>query len=485
MRHRFLFVIGFLFAAAGDAAAADWFASRTQLDPSYDPHRSVVIWKSVPGTFANASMVGDAGTVACELAELTGQQWYDRYHATVTIPPAVKAGVYRLAVNGADTGLRFTVIARRERARATLSPDNIDKLESVAPHSDVTLTPGLYTLAKPLAVPRGVRVYGYGTTIRTAVPRAAGSAYEQLLFWPPADDLAFHGVTFLVSNNVLYGSPGQWANLHWNDCTFRPASRYYAGIGRHDYKNSLYTGCTFERVAATVDGGLLLDCQWRGMVAPRGEGHALTIDGGQSLCVARSRFDGTDRGPVLTDSTGVVRGVLITDIDLRGINRVDNGNELLLCESRNGREYSQCVFHRGRVSGCSGDINLWNARVSECVFNDWLIDDASLYFTGYGLQTGNLVTNCEFRGGGIYFAGSAAANTVRDCAFVGFRLTRRNQVIPTEYLYDAKAPRPSYRPLPVATAPLYSAAEANRPAKVNVIGKLAAGQSLEGSAPTQ
>lgn len=474
MRSALLAVVLLAFAPAQAAdPLATWWTSRTLLDPQYDAHRSAVVWRASPTTFSNATLVNDTGAVACELAELVGQQWYDRYHATVTIPPAMKPGGYLLTVNGIDTGLRFTVAARRERARVTLSPDTIDKIESVAPYSDVTLSPGLYTLTKALALPAGTRIYGYGATIQTSRPRGTGAAYEQLMFWPPAADLAFHGPTFLVANHILYGSPGQWANLHWNDCTFRPTSRYYAGVGRHDYRNSIYSNCTFDRTAATVDGGLLLDCQWRGMVAPRGEGHALTIDGGQSLCVARSRFDGTDRGPVLTDTTGPVRGVLITDLDLRGISRVDNGNELLLCESRNGREYSACVFHRGRVSGCSGDINLWNARVSSCVFNDWLLDDASIYFTGYGLQTGNVVTNCEFRGGGIYFAGSAAGNTVRDCAFIGFRLTRRNQVIPTEYLYDAKAPRPSYRPLPVAAGPLHSATDANRPAKINVIEKAA------------
>jgi hypothetical protein len=451
-----------------------FFASRTQLDPAYEPHRTFVLWQSSPNSFGSVSLVADAGPIMCEVGELTGQQWYDKYHCTVTIPTSIPPGGYRVFVSGSDTGLFVTVVKPRKRQTATLMPYTIGALEGVAPHSDVTLTPGLYTLPRPLSIPHGVRIYGYGATMQTSQPRTTGGAYDQLFFWPPADDLAFHGLTFLVANHVVYGSPGQWANIHWHDCTFRPASRHYAGVGRHDYRNSVYSNCTFDRVAATVDGGLMLDCQWRGMVAPRGEGHALAIDGGQSLCVARARFDGCDRGPVLTDVTGEVRGVLITDIDLRHINRVDNGNELLLCESRNGREYSHCVFHRGRVANCSGDINLWNARVTGCVFNDWLIDDASIYFPGYGVQSGNVITNCEFRGGGVYFAGQASGNTVKDCAFIGWRLTRRNQVVPTDYLYDSKAPRPSYRPLPVASGPVHSAAAGNAPTKANVIERVAA-----------
>jgi hypothetical protein len=446
-----------------------WFISRDTLDPSYDPHRSLTVWRADPFAYTTATL---SGGIKCELAELTGQQWYDRYHATVTIPTTAPAGKYKLAINNVDTGLAVTVTApRTNRPRIGLTPGTFAMVESVAPYSDVILSPGLYTLPRPLALPAGVRIYGYGATMQTSQPRTTGGAYDQLFFWPPADDLAFHGITFLVANHVLYGSPGQWANIHWHDCTFRPASRYYAGVGRHDYRNSIYSNCTFDRTAATVDGGLMLDCQWRGMVAPRGEGHALTIDGGQSLCVARARFDGTDRGPVLTDTTGPVRGVLITDIDLRHINRVDNGNELLLCESRYGREYSHCVFHRGRVANCSGDINLWNARVSGCVFNDWLIDDASIYFTGYEVQTGNLITNCEFRGGGIYFAGQAAGNTIRNCAFLDYRHTRRNQVTPAPYLYDPTAARPTWRTMPVADKPIYSAAAANRPTTAGVIEK--------------
>jgi hypothetical protein len=215
----------------------------------------------------------------------------------------------------------------------------------------------------------------------------------------------------------------------------------------------------------------MVDCKWTGMVAPRGEGHALTVDGGQNLCIARSVFDGCDRGPVFTDTTRAVKGVLVTDIDLRNINRVDNGNELILLESRLRSTYMDMIFHRGRVTGCSGDINLWNANTVGVVFNDWILNDASIYSPGYGSQLRTTITNCEFRGGGVYFAGGAVNASITNCAFLNWRLTRVNQVYSAPYLYDASAPRPAYRPLPVATGPIYAQTATNRPATTNVVTK--------------
>ena len=137
-------MLGLSMPAADPAPALSWFASRTLLDPSYEPHRTVVVWRAAPFTYTAAGLVGDAGTVACELGELTGQQWYDRYHATVTIPLTAKPGAYRLTINGLDTGLPIRVLPRRDRPKVTLSPENVAKIEAVAPYSDVTLAPGLF-----------------------------------------------------------------------------------------------------------------------------------------------------------------------------------------------------------------------------------------------------------------------------------------------------------------------------------------------------
>ena len=463
-----------------------WFVSRTQVATAYEPHRSFVVWKSTPFAYASVTLTnGAVGTVPCEMAELVGQQWYDRYHALVTVPTTTPAGNYQLLVNGATTGVTITVSPKVPRAPAvTLSPSNIEKLESVAPYSDVTLNPGLYTLKRSLALPPGVRIYGYGAVVQTALPRGTGGAYEQLFFWPPTDDLAFHGITFLPANHVIYGSDTQWNNLHFANCTFRPATLYMAGVGRHSSKNAVYSGCTFERVMTTISGGLVLDCTWKGMVAPRGEAHSLFVDGGKSLCVARAKFDGTDRGPILGDSLGDVTGVLFTDLDLRNINRVDNGNELILLESRANRPYTQCVFHRGRVTGCSGNINLWNGKLSASQFNDWLLDDATIVFAGFAPQTGNTVANCEFRGGGLLFANAATGNTVQYCAFLGWRNTRRNQVMAAPFWYDPAAPRPAYITLPVPSSPITVLSDANRPVKSGLIThKLADNVQLETMPP--
>lgn len=488
MLRRLLSVFTVLLFLGVNPVSADppvWFTSRTKLDTQYEPHRSFVVWRSTPGTYSSVTLTSNTlATVTCTLAELVGQQAYDRYHTLATIPDTAVSGTYTLVVNGTDTGTTITIVPRRSRARVSLTPSVVRKLETVPPYTDVTLAPGLYTLTRAVALQPGVRIYGYGAVIQTSAARTNGGSYEQLFFWPPADDLAFHGVTFQVANNVIYGSDVQWNNLHFNNCNFRPATHYYAGVGRFSGTDFLSTNCTYDRVAVTAIKGLFLDGMWKGLVLPRGEAHAFYADTPNSLCVARAKFDGVDRGPILGNNNGAVVGVLFTDLDLRNIGRVDNGNELILLEPANDNTYTQCVFHRGRVNHCEGDINLWTGRLSTSTFNDWIINDATICFYGFNPQTGNTVTNCEFRGGGLLFAGQATGNTVSACSFVDWRNTRRNQIQPADYLYSAAASRPEYRTFPVPNAPLFLEAVGNRPTKTGLVShRLPTGVEIEGFFP--
>lgn len=399
------------------------------------------------------------------LSELVGQQFYDRYHCTFTtngLPP----GTYVVKNNGQPIG-SVQVQNYAKRTSVFLDANTFPKIATLQGNVDVYLSPGLYTLSNVIALPSNCRIFGYGTTFRTALPRSTGHAYDQLFFHPPANNVEFHGIRFLISNNIFTGDGTQWNNIAFNDCTFQPATENIASVGRH--RVGFFRNCLFDRVSVGLEGGFIISCRFQGMVHPRGDAHSLLIYGPNPAAIVRTVFDGTDRGPIFKNTFGTVEGILVSDITLTNINKVDNGNEIILFEADNSNAYQNNVLHRGRVFNCSGDINFWNANASNNSFNDWLLDDCTIYLPGYGLQTNNIFTNMEFRGGGVYFAGYATNNVVTNCAMINWRNTRRNQVQPVRYLYDTNAPRPDFRPLPVPNKPIYARELSAIPIQANII----------------
>ncbi len=426
----------------------------------------VIVWS--PTVMPQFHVTAESGTflLTPELSELVGQQFYDKYHCCFSTA-GWQPGTYDIKVNGNNVGKVITSNPAK-RTYVTLDYASFPKISGLGPNVDVYLTPGLYTLSNTIKLPDNCRIYGYGCTFRTTLPRTSGHSYDQLFFHTPSNNVSFHGIRFIISNNLLNGTGQEWNNISFTDCVFQPATENIAGIGRH--ATAFYRNCLFDRVAVGFEGGFMIGCRFQGMVQPRGNAHSLTIYGPKPGAIVRTVFNGTDRGPILKNNFGPVNGIFISDIALTNINKVDNGNEIILFEGVTAAPYMNNVFHRGRVFNCSGDINFWNANATNNSFNDWLLDDCTLYVPGYGIQTDNLFTNMEFRGGGFYFSGNNTINNfVTNCAFINWRNTRRNQVQPTKYLYDTTAMRPPYRPLPVPNKPIFANILTAAPNTANII----------------
>jgi hypothetical protein len=443
-------------------AFPEYYASRTALSLDYPPHASLALWRPEGVPLGDVELVAGERRFRMARSEYTGQLHYDRYHLKATVVPGTPPGEYDVVIGGRATGVRVSVV-RESRGTARLNPFNFLSVESLPPNTDVRLDAGYYVLPRPVRLPRGTRLLGYGATLTTNAPKQGTHAYDRLLFWPPSADVAFCGITFLVPNRALMQG---FENLHMADCVVRSVGDELADFGQFNCRDLLVERCRFERVTLNADAGLVVDTDFVGLVGPRGESHSLCVNGSKGVMVARCRFDGTDRGPVLRESAGEVHGILMTGITLRDVGHVDNGNELLLFEPYFGERFSRCVFHRFRAFGCGGDVNLYNARVEGCVFNDFVLDDANVRLFGLNPQRGNVFKNMELRGGGFVFGGDSDGNVLENVAFVGFRKTRGNQLEAQPWLYSPDVPRPPHWKYPTPAAPIW--AEGGGPRKVNV-----------------
>jgi hypothetical protein len=300
------------------------------------------------------------------------------------------------------------------------------------------LTPGVHVIDSTVKIPDNLTIHAHAAVVINRSPRTNGGAYDQLFFWPQPRNLTLVG--------------GEWhiPNRMWNGPDVRGIRAFgcrFIGTGPTPVMGEVggeeFVDCEFHRVGLQMSTGLALRCKFTGVINNGGT-HNFMSHGAKGLALISCHFDGTDRGPVFSDSAQPNTGILIQDLRLTNIDQIDNGNELLLFESIAGRPVTDVIVSKVRGYNNAGDINLWNAEVRGMILDDLSLDDSSVLFTGMAPQTGCIVQNSEFRGGGVVFRRQATNNSVINTAFIGFRKTRSNQTRPEPALYDPNAPRPHY-----------------------------------------
>ena len=334
------------------------------------------------------------------------------YSLAVHVPDEVPAGNYLIQPGG----IAFEVTARpAEREEVRVADGDVAALrDAVAAGKDVRLSPGEYVLPEPLQLAPGatirgtsreaVRVVGRGETVFVAAP---GASLRQMTI--ESDQHHIHG--------------GDWANGELTDC------RLIGGHwGRSKREGLLVRDVIFDRCGAmqVTDRVLFQRCRFQGLNS-RGE-HAWTTWGARNIAMIDCEFDGTDRGIVMQGAWGRVEGCLFDHVSFRNIDRVENGNEVILFENVDARSN---VFSRIRVRDCASDaINIWESDATGNVFSDLLLDGANIrVFSSKPKTVANNLFRCgELRGGSINLGPHARNNTLQGLAFVSPRPSRQNAV---------------------------------------------------------
>lgn len=202
--------------------------------------------------------------------------------------------------------------------------------------------------------------------------------------------------------------------------------------------DTLYTGVTFNRQPIFSQGGLYLNCEWRGLASPGlGTTHAFSTWGTKGpLALVGCTFDGTDRGPVLNVTDGPIVEPLFYGITLRGISHVDGGNELLCIEKRADAPPDAAVVRpiiaSWRCYGNEGDIYI-AGRTTDALIRDVVIDRGNIVAVNGAMQ-GGVIEDCELRRGRIVLDGCDGV-TVRRCALLDRRPTRGNRSYTQAFYY--------------------------------------------------
>lgn len=369
-----------------------------------DADRDWLYCWSADGLTPELSLVSGSSTIKLAAVRFRPAAWFEAgWHVGGRLPINTAPGDYSLRVGAVDCG-RVTVLPRVARpvVRVTCDvPDAADAIESAAAGGDVSLGPGEFRLSRPLRLPAGRVVRGAGSVL-------SGERITQ------ADPL-----------------------IHWRGVSFRGG-----WLGSFD-PGSSFIDCVFDRCQVWAQGGLFVDCAWRGLAGARdGQTHAFSTWGlSGPLGMVGAVFDSTDRGPVLNSFTSPITGALFADVVVRGLGWVENGNEVLCIEGgEDSPGVRRCVFHRWRVYDCEGDATAFFAPVVDCVFDGWAADRASLLLLSRkpGTCTGNRVTRCEFRGGGLVLGAGVSSTVVERCAFLSPGVFRGNRGFTQPFFYDEK-----------------------------------------------
>lgn len=434
-----LFVIVGLLAARGDhttaadpapaAAQASVEVWRRTLTPGDADHDWLYAW-TVDGIPAgDVQLVTGDHRITLKPFRLRPAAWYEAgWQCGYRLPLNTPSGEYALMFGTVPAG-KITVAGRQRKLTTRVAPDGdaASVIEAAAVTGDVLLSPGEYRLARPIRLPAGRVLRGYGAIITAD------------RFFTGEPSASFQGITF----------QGGWLGTFSTGCHF--------------------ASCTFDRCQVWAQGGLFTDCVFRGLSGDAdGNTHAFSSWGTTApLGLIGCLFDQCDRGPVLnTFGGGEILGALFADITVRGVGWIDNGNEVLCIE---GGEESpgvvRCLFLRWRVYDCEGDATAFYVPVRSCVFDGWALDRASLLMlaTKPATLTKNRIMRMEFRGGGISLGTGVSDTTIDRCAFLQTGVFRGNRGFTQPFFYDGK--------LNEAEAAKY-----NPPARVTANG--ASGQGL-------
>lgn len=215
-----------------------------------------------------------------------------------------------------------------------------------------------------------------------------------------------------------------------------------------DDPHALYVGCTFDRSPVFASAGLFLNCTFRGLATPGlGTTHAFSTWGnhGNPLALIGCTFDGTDRGPVINLRSSPTTDFLATDITVRNVLWIENGNEVLCVEagsdSLNNPALERAMFLRWRIHNCAGDAELYNVNATDCLFSDWQSDRASLNFRGEkSRQLRCTVRYSEFTDAGVSMGRGLMDSTILNTKFIGKRRHRGNALTSPDVAYGSLRP---------------------------------------------
>lgn len=389
-----------------------------------------------PGTskIAPIELVGRAGTYPTT-RPLVGwpQAWFEEYlHGGFRIANDTPPGEYEVRANGMMTGCMMKVanLAVLPRLNKILPSYNrtTNDIEEAAKYGDVGLLPGEYWIDRPLTLPPGTTIRGYGAVLRRVPDRNATSYQSHMVH--AVDNLTFEGIQFHPIDYLMFGDHAG-AGTIFHQCEFVGGQ-----LGHWLSPELLVHQCTFTRSSAgRRSGGMFADCRWVGHSMLN---HAFLAESGDRLCLLGCTFDGTDRGPVLRSGWGSCDDALLAGIECRGINRTPNGNELFTTEGA-GLGVNRSMFLRWRAYGCDGDFAPWNAPFNKNLIWDMSLDGSSIAMGGKAPQTANSFRDIELRGGGITFGDQARSNDFDRVACVDFRPSRANQVDSSPARYERLA----------------------------------------------
>lgn len=401
--------------------------SRLQVTPG-DPRRDWTYAWSRAGVPAGPVSIAAVGQppVPCERFLLGWPAWQgdELYHVGIRVPATVADGTYFLRFGDVTTNHRLTVVNRTPLTSCVVATGGQDaeRIErALADHDVVTLLPGLFRLSRAVRMPPWRELRGAGAVLS----KLANPADRFDCMFIPGDNCTFAGLTFRANDSVLFNDDGG-KHAVIDRCTFEDCQ-----LGYWVNDGLLVDRCRFDRAGAGyVRCGLWHRCRWEGLTR---HGHAWVAWGQPDPrirpAVVDCVFDGTDRGPGLTSNWGDLSDTFIHSLECRSISRVYGGNELLGFE-KGGRGFALRRLLAMHVRGyhCEGQVQFWTGEVTDCLLRDLVLDGPSVCFSAAdgSPMTGNVIEESEFRGGGVQLAPTATGNTVRRCAFTGWRPTRAN-----------------------------------------------------------
>jgi len=342
-------------------------------------------------------------------------------------------GEYSVQVGDVVLGTTVTVAGPPAVLGAvTLAPggDAVGRIEAALTASThVTLLPGQYFFTRALRVPDWATITGPGAVLVKVTNPA--DRFDCMIV--PGDNTTFDGLTFHGTDAVAFNDHGG-RNAVFVRCMFQDCQ-----LGYWVNDGLLVERCTFNRASAgIVRCGLYHRCRWVGLCR---HFHAWVAWGQPDdrirPAVIECDFDGTDRGPGLTPNWGDLSDTLLCSLDLRGISKTYGGNELFGFETGGQRKpLRRLLVLHVRAYQSEGQVQFWTGEVTDCLLRDLVLDGPSVCFSAAdrSAQTGNVIEESEFRGGGVQFAPTATGNTIRRTLFTAWRPTRANiELRPTAF----------------------------------------------------
>jgi hypothetical protein len=401
--------------------------SRLQVTPGNPQRDWTYVWSrsGVPAGPISLTAPGQE-PIPCERLLLGWPAWQgdEVYHAGIRVPANMADGVYFLRFGEVTTNHRLTVVNRRPLTHCAVATGGQDaeRIEkALADHDTVTLLPGLFRLDRAVRVPPGRTLRGAGAVLT----KTKNPADRFDCMFIPGDDCTFEGLTFRGNDAVMFNDDAG-RNVVIDQCILEDCQ-----LGYWVNDGLLVDRCRFIRASAgIVRCGLWHRCRWEGLSR---HFHAWIAWGQPDPrirpAVVDCVFDGTDRGPGLTSNWGDLSDSLIHSVEVRSVSRVYGGNEIFGFEVGGTKKgLRRLLAMHVRAYNCEGQVQFWTGEVTDCLLRNLVLDGPSLAFSAAdgSSQTGNVIEESEFRGGGIHFAPTAINNEVRRCGFTGWRPTRAN-----------------------------------------------------------